>query len=86
MDPLEPNDDLRGLADEQLRRLEAAMEGRRPGTPVASIGVRPDRQPWTYRDIWRLAAIRAELDRRRAELDRRRAELDSRRPVPDGDQ
>ncbi len=64
MDPLRPQDDLTRLTVEQLRAIEAALERRRPGAPVASVGVRPDRTPWTYRDIWRLAAVRDELARR----------------------
>ena len=64
MEPLEPNDDLKTLTDDQLRRVADELERRRPGAPVASVGVRPHRRPWTYRDIWRLTAIRAELERR----------------------
>jgi hypothetical protein len=45
--------------------MAAELERRRPGAPAPSTGVRPRRQPWTYRDIRQLAAIRAELDRRR---------------------
>jgi hypothetical protein len=66
MDPLKPADDLSSLSDDSLRRLADELERRRPGAPVASVGVRPDRRPWTYRDIWRLEAIRQELARREA--------------------
>jgi hypothetical protein len=64
MDPLE-RVGLAGLTDAQLERMAAELERRRPGAPAPSTGVRPRRQPWTYRDIRQLAAIRAELDRRR---------------------
>lgn len=64
MDPLRPSDDLAQLTVEQLRAIELALERRRPGAPVASVGVRPHRAPWTYRDVWRLAAVRDELARR----------------------
>jgi len=58
------NDDLRTMSDEAVRHVVAELERRRPGAPVASSGVRPRRRPWTYRDIWRLAAARAEAERR----------------------
>lgn len=60
------DDDLTELDDEQLRRQADALERRRPGAPVPSVGVRPRRRPWTYRDIRRLEALRAELARRGA--------------------
>jgi len=56
--------DLEGLSDPGLRLVAAELERRRPGAPVASAGVRPRRRPWTYRDIWRLDAVRAEMRRR----------------------
>lgn len=58
------DDDLRSMSDAQLRRIVIELERRRPGAPVASSGVRPRRRPWTYRDIWRLEAVRSELERR----------------------
>jgi hypothetical protein len=66
VDPLDAPDDLAHLGLEELQRLEQDLERRRPGAPVTSVGVRPSRQPWTYRDIWRLEQIRAELSRRRS--------------------
>ncbi len=63
MDPLPP-DELAALDDERLRRLIERLERRRPPATVASVGVRPDRRPWTYRDIWRLEAAKKELARR----------------------
>lgn len=63
MDPLaEP--DLVDLGDRQLRALAAGLERRRPPAKVPSVGVRPDRRPWTYRDIWRLRDVHAEMERR----------------------
>ena len=59
-----PDDDLQDLSDEALRQLADAYDRRRPGAPVASVGVRPRRRPWTYRDIWRADAIAAELAKR----------------------
>ena len=56
--------DLAGLGDDALLAVVAELERRRPGAPVASTGVRPHRRPWTYRDIWRLEAARAEAGRR----------------------
>jgi hypothetical protein len=65
MDPL-AQADLASLTTDQLELVAAELERRRPGAPVPSVGVRPRRQPWTYRDIWRLDAIRDELERRRS--------------------
>jgi hypothetical protein len=59
-----PDDDLRTMPDATVLLLAAELERRRPGAPVASSGVRPRRRPWTYRDIWRLEALRAEAARR----------------------
>lgn len=56
--------DLGAMDDAALLLVAAELERRRPGAPVASAGVRPRRRPWTYRDIWRLEAIHAELHRR----------------------
>lgn len=64
MDPLEPDDNLGSLSERNLAHLLAGYERRRPGAPVASIGVRPHRQPWTYRDIRELERLRAEVRRR----------------------
>lgn len=61
---MEANDDLRTMTDTQLRLLVAELEHRRPGALAASSGVRPRRRPWTYRDIWRLEAVRSESARR----------------------
>jgi hypothetical protein len=61
---VERHDDLRSMGDAELRLIAAELERRRPGAPVASTGVRPSRRPWTYRDIWRLEAVRAEAARR----------------------
>ncbi len=58
--------DLGGLPDAELEARLAELERRRPGAPVPSIGVRPHRRPWTYRQIWELAALRGERARRRA--------------------
>ena len=66
MEPLERSDDLTGMTDDQLRRLASSLEHRRPPARVPSVGVRPDRRPWTYRDIWLLDAVRGELERRGA--------------------
>lgn len=63
MDPL-PEQDIRGLTDAQLLALEESLLRRRPPATIPSAGVRPDRQPWSYRDIWRLEAVQAELARR----------------------
>lgn len=52
------------LTDAQLRALVKSLERRRPPATVPSVGVRPDRRPWSYRDIERLAAARRELERR----------------------
>jgi len=52
------------LSDGDLVVKLAALERRRPGAPVPSVGVRPHRRPWTYRQIWELDALHAE-DRRR---------------------
>ena len=60
MDPIERSSDLAALSDRDVRRLLAEFERRRPGATVASAGVRPRRQPWTYRDIWELERLRAE--------------------------
>lgn len=64
MGPLDHGDDLATLDDRALRLVLEELEARRPGAPVASTGVRPRRRPWTYRDIWRLEAVRAESLRR----------------------
>ena len=48
------------LSDGDLETKLADLERRRPGAPVASVGVRPRRRPWTYRQIWELEALRAE--------------------------
>lgn len=64
MDPLERSSDLTSLSDRDLFTLLAEYERRRPGAPAASAGVRPRRQPWTYRDIWELDRLRAEAKRR----------------------
>lgn len=64
MDPIERSDDLAALSDRELAGLLAEYERRRPGAQVASAGVRPRRQPWTYRDIWELERLRAEAQRR----------------------
>jgi hypothetical protein len=58
------HDDLAAMSDADLRLLTDLLERRRPGAPVPSAGVRPRRRPWTYRDIWRLDALRAEATRR----------------------
>lgn len=63
MEPL-PERGLAGLSDRELRAIVDHLERRRPPAKVPSVGVRPDRRPWTYRDIWRLEAARAELERR----------------------
>ena len=52
------------LDDGDLEAKLADLERRRPGAPVASVGVRPRRRPWTYRQIWELEALRAEKSRR----------------------
>jgi hypothetical protein len=52
------------MSDAELRLVATELERRRPGAPVASAGVRPRRRPWTYLDIWRLEAVRAEATRR----------------------
>jgi len=54
------------LSDGDLETKLADLERRRPGAPVASVGVRPRRRPWTYRQIWELEALRAERSRRGA--------------------
>lgn len=64
MDPLRPVDDLSAVSLAELLALHDALERRRPGAPVASVGVRPRRVPWTYRDIWRLREVQEELRRR----------------------
>ena len=61
---MDANADLRSLRDDELVMVLTELERRRPGAPVASSGVRPRRRPWTYRDIWRLEAARAEVQRR----------------------
>jgi len=66
MDPL-PDADLGGLDDARLRRLIRDLERRKPPATLPSVGIRPDRRPWTYREIWRLEAARAELTRREHE-------------------
>jgi hypothetical protein len=63
-DPILRDADLADLGDDALLTVVAELERRRPGAPVASTGVRPDRRPWTYRDIWRLEAARTEATRR----------------------
>lgn len=52
------------LSDGDLEAKLADLERRRPGAPVASVGVRPRRRPWTYRQIWELGALRTEQARR----------------------
>lgn len=52
------------LTDEALLRLHRELEARRPDAPRPAAGVRPRRRPWTYREIWRLAAARDEVKRR----------------------
>jgi hypothetical protein len=54
------------LSDGDLETKLADLDRRRPGAPVASVGVRPRRRPWTYRQIWELEALRAERSRRGA--------------------
>jgi hypothetical protein len=66
MDPLPLHDDLGAFNDEHLQAMIEALERRRPGAPVSSSGVRPRRQAWTYREVWRLDALRAERERRAA--------------------
>jgi len=61
---VDENSDLAGQTDRALARIAEELERRRPGATVASVGVRPHRRPWTYRDIARLEAARAELGRR----------------------
>ncbi len=61
---MQPHDDLAAMSDADLRLLTDLLERRRPGAPVPSAGVRPRRRPWTYRDIWRLDALRAEATKR----------------------
>jgi hypothetical protein len=61
---MEAHDDLSAMSDADLRLLTDLLERRRPGAPVPSAGVRPRRRPWTYRDISRLDALRAEAVRR----------------------
>jgi hypothetical protein len=63
MDPL-PQRGVSDLTDDELRSLVTSLERRRPPARLPSVGVRPDRRPWTYRDIWELQAARAELERR----------------------
>lgn len=63
MGPL-PDEDLTALGERQLRALVGELERRQPPATIRSAGVRPDRRPWTYRDIWRLRAMREELARR----------------------
>jgi hypothetical protein len=63
VDPL-PELTLADASLEQLRALEASLLRRRPPATLASVGVRPDRRPWTYRDIWLLEAVQVELVRR----------------------
>lgn len=52
------------LPDEGLLRLQKDLEARRPGAPRPAAGVRPRRRPWTYMEIWRLAAAIEEIKRR----------------------
>jgi hypothetical protein len=61
---MEADDDLRTMTDAQLGLVVGELERRRPGALAASSGVRPRRRPWTYRDIWRLEAVRSESERR----------------------
>jgi hypothetical protein len=56
--------ELSALTDPELHARLDDLERRRPGAPVPSIGVRPNRRPWTYRQIWELAALREERARR----------------------
>ncbi len=60
------NADLETLSDEALRLVIADLERRQPGSPAtgARAGLRPRRQPWSYRDGRRLEAARAEAARR----------------------
>jgi hypothetical protein len=52
------------LPSDALMRLLGELEARRPGAPKPAVGVRPRRRPWTYCEIWRLAAARDEVKRR----------------------
>ena len=70
---MDTHDDLSAISDADLRSLIDLLERRRPGASVSSAGVRPRRRPWTYRDIWRLDALRAEEARREINPDARRS-------------
>lgn len=59
------DDDLRNLDDRELVAVRDELERRRPGAAMPAVGARPRRRPWTYRDIWRLEAVKSELARRR---------------------
>lgn len=63
MDPL-PELRPADMSDAQLRTLARDLEHRRPPAKVAGAGMRPDRRPWSYRDIWLLEAVVAEMARR----------------------
>jgi len=63
MDPL-PDEQLGRLDDAHLRSLVQALERRQPPVTIDSVAVRPDRRPWTYRDIWHLEGAQRELARR----------------------
>jgi len=53
-------------SDVALALRLADLERRRPGAPQPSVGVRPRRRPWTYRQIWELEALQSERARRDA--------------------
>lgn len=63
MDPL-PELRPADMSDAQLRRLARDLERRRPPARVAGAGMRPDRRPWSYRDIRLLEEVLAEMGRR----------------------
>ena len=69
-DAMPADDDLHDRTTDDLRRLADELDRRRPGAPVPSVGMRPHRRPWTYRDIWRREAIERELRTRGASDDR----------------
>ncbi len=52
------------LPDPVLLRVIDELERRRPGAPLSGTGIRPRRQPWTYRDLERLVALKEEARRR----------------------
>jgi hypothetical protein len=55
---------LVALSDSALVRLYAELAARKPGAPKPAVGVRPRRRPWTYIEMWRLAAAEDEIRRR----------------------